>query len=173
MVSLMHLRLIDIDGTCFEGGDEIYYDISEANEINAAGIVTALNHSGWRSWGNEMGCYPGNTDVKDRFIVCRRVYNYQDNTFKINFFDRVDNPANYKLIEAIVNAENLMLATLTSEGRIAGGSLSFDKEENPVDQILDGHIIFKRKLSPFTPAKVIETVTEFDPTLNAAALGGE
>ncbi|WFR55357.1 phage tail sheath family protein [Anaerocolumna sp. AGMB13025] len=166
-------KLIYIDGTCLEGGEEIYFDITEANEINAAGIMTALNLNGWRSWGNEMGCYPANTDVKDRFIVCRRVFNYQDNTFKLNFFDRVDNPTDYKLIEAIVNSENLMLATLASEGKIAGGSLSFDKAENPAEQILDGYIIFRRKLSPFTPAKAIETVTEFDPTLNSAALGGE
>ncbi|MGB8452731.1 MAG: phage tail sheath family protein [Anaerocolumna sp.] len=166
-------KLINIDGTCLEGGEEIYFDINEANDINAAGIMTALNLNGWRSWGNEMGCFPDNTDVKDRFIVCRRVYNYQDNTFKLNFFDRVDDPTNYKLIEAIVNSENLILATLASQGSIAGGSLSFSKDDNPVENILDGHIIFKRKLSPFTPAKVIETVTEFDPTLNSAALGGE
>ncbi|WMJ88864.1 phage tail sheath family protein [Anaerocolumna sp. MB42-C2] len=166
-------KKIEIDGTCLEGGEEIYFDMAEANDINAAGIMTALNMNGWKSWGNEMGCYPGNTDVKDRFIVCRRVYNYQDNTFKLNFFDRVDNPANYQLIEAVVNSENLILATLASQGRIAGGSISFSKEDNPVDKILDGHISFKRKLSPFTPAKVIETKTEFDPTLNSTALGGE
>jgi uncharacterized protein len=164
---------IYIDGTCMEGGEEIYYDITEANEINSYGIMTALNMNGWKSWGNEMGCYPGNKDVKDRFIVCRRVFNYQDNAFKLKFFDKVDNPADYRLIESIVNAENLILSTLASQGKIAGGSLTFNKEDNPVDNILDGHIIFKRKLSPFTPAKVIETVTEFDPTLNSAALGGE
>lgn len=165
---------IYIDGTCLEGGEEIYFDITEANEINAAGIMTALNMNGWRSWGNEMGCYPKNTDVKDRFIVCRRVYNYQDSTFKLNFFAKVDNPANYRLIESIVNEENLILSTLASQGKIAGGSLTFDIDENPTENILDGHIIFHRKLSPFTPAKVIETVTEFDPTLNSAALtGGE
>ncbi len=165
---------IYIDGTCLEGGDEIYFDITEANEINAAGIMTALNMNGWRSWGNEMGCYPKNTDVKDRYIVCRRVYNYQDSTFKLKFFARVDDPTNYRLIESIVNSENLILSTLASQGKIAGGSLSFDIDENPQENILDGHIIFHRKLSPFTPAKVIETVTEFDPTLNSAALtGGE
>ncbi len=166
-------KLIYIDGTCFEGGEEIYYDMAEANQINAAGIMTALNLNGWRSWGNELGCYPGNTDIKDRFIVCRRVFNYRDNLFKLNFFDRVDNPTNYRLIEAIVNAENLILSTLASQGLIAGGSFSFNREDNPDEKILDGHITFKRTLSPFTPAKTIETVTEFDPTLNSAALGGE
>lgn len=166
-------KLIPIDGTCMEGGKEIFFDLTEANEINAAGVMTALNMNGWRSWGNEMGCYPENTDVKDRFIVCRRTYNYQDNQFKINFFAKVDNPTNHRLIEAVVNAENLVLATLASQGKIAGGSISFSMDENPIDNILNGHIIFKRKLSPFTPAMVIETVTEFDPTLNISALGGE
>lgn len=166
-------KKIPISGTCLEGGEEIYFDITEANEINAAGIITALNLNGWRSWGNEMGCFPENTDVKDRFIVCRRTYNYQDNLFKTNFFDRVDDPTNYKLIEAIVNGENLILATLASQGKIAGGSISFNMDDNPVSAILDGNIRFQRKLSPFTPAVVIETETEFDPTLNMKALGGE
>lgn len=166
-------KKIPISGTCLEGGEEIYFDITEANEINAAGIITALNLNGWRSWGNEMGCFPANTDVKDRFIVCRRTYNYQDNLFKTNFFDRVDDPTNYKLIEAVVNSENLILATLASQGKIAGGSINFNMDDNPVSAILDGHIKFKRKLSPFTPAIVIETETEFDPTLNMKALGGE
>lgn len=165
---------IYIDGTCYEGGEEIFFDMSEANEINAAGIMTALNLNGWRSWGNEMGCYPDHTDVKDRFIVCRRVYNFRDNWFKVNFFANVDDPMNYRLIEAIVNQENLILSTLAAQGMIAGGSIEFDVDENPTANLLDGHIIFHRKLSPFTPAKVIETVTEFDPTLNSAALtGGE
>jgi len=165
-------KIIAIDGTCLDGGEEIYFDINEANEINAAGVMTALNLNGWRSWGNEMGCYPANTDTKDRFIVCRRVFNYHDNTFKLNFFDRVDAPTNYRLIESVVNEENMILSTLASQGRIAGGSIFFDIDENPQASILEGHIIFHRKLSPFTPAKVIETITEFDPTLNSAALAG-
>lgn len=167
-------KVIAIDGTCIEGGEEILLDIYEANEMNGAGVVTAINLNGWHSWGNEMGCYPANQDVKDRFIVCRRVFNYQDTSFKLRFFEKVDDPTNYRLIDAIVSEENLMLSTLASQGRIAGGSLSFDMDKNPISNILDGHIIFERKLSPFTPAKVIETVTEFDPTLNSAALtGGE
>ena len=165
-------KVIPIDSTCMEGGEEIFFDIGEAKEINSYGIMTAINMNGWRSWGNEMACYPENEDVKDRFIVCRRVFNYHDNKFKLDFFDKVDDPTNFRLIEAIVNAENFTLSTLASTGRIAGGSISFNREENPDNQILDGHIKFRRKLSPFTPAKVFEVTTEFDPTLNSAALGG-
>lgn len=163
---------IYIDGTCIEGGEEILLDIFEANDINAAGVMTALNLNGWHSWGNEMGCYPENQDVKDRFIVCRRVFNFQDSSFKFRFFAKVDDPTNYRLIEAIVSEENLVLSTLAAQEKIAGGSLEFDIDKNPQEDILNGHIIFNRKLSPFTPAKVIETVTEFDPTLNIAALTG-
>lgn len=164
---------IDIDGTCLEGGESIFYDLDEANEINAVGIVTAINMNGWRTWGNEMSCYPNNQDIKDRFIVSRRVFNYRDNEFKTQFFEKVDDPTNFRLIESIVNKENAILATLASAGKIAGGSISYNRDDNPTEQILDGHIIFARKLSPFGPAKCIETVTEFDPTLNISALGGE
>ena len=162
-----------ISGLCKEGGESVELTIDDANEINSVGIMTALNMNGFRTWGNEMSCYPENKDVKDRFIVCRRVYNYQDNMFKQKFFEEVDNPTNYKLIEYVVNAENKILSSLAATGKIAGGSLEFIASRNPTEQILDGHIVFNRKLSPFTPAKVIETETEFDPTLNLKALGGE
>ena len=167
-------EMVKISGICLEGGEEVNLTLDEANIINAAGVVTALNFNGFRSWGNEMSCYPGNTDVKDRFIVSRRLFNWWDNNFKINFFQRVDDLSNYRLIEDICNAEDNMMKSYASTGKIAGGSMVFRADENPIENIVDGTIKFHRTLSGFTPAKEIQTVTEFDPTLILAALqGGE
>ncbi|MFA9464045.1 MAG: phage tail sheath family protein [Velocimicrobium sp.] len=166
-------KSIPITGMCKQGGEEIDYDIETANIINSHGIMTVLSMNGWRSWGNEMGCYPGNTDVKDRYIVSRRVFNHRDVAFKLNFFANVDDPTNYRLIETVVNGENKELAALATQGLIAGGSISYNADDNPVEQIMEGKIIFTKILSPFTPAKAFETETSFDPTLNIQALGGE
>lgn len=166
-------KKIGITGLCTGAGQEIEYDIDEANKINAAGVMTALNFQGWRAWGNEMGCYPQNKDIKDHFIVCRRVFNYRDNVFKLDFFNRVDDPTNFRLVEDVVAAENKRLAALSSAGLIAGGELSYNVNENPEDKLLAGHIIFRKTLSPFTPAMSISTKISFDPTLNIKAFGGE
>jgi phage tail sheath protein FI len=163
-----------ISGTCLEGGEEINLTLDEANVINGAGVVTAINMNGFKTWGNEMGCYPGNTDVKDRYIVIRRLFNWWDNNFKLTFFSRVDDPANYRLIEDVCNTEDNMMKSYASSGKIAGGSMVFNESENPVENIIGGTIVFHRTLAGYTPAKMIKTVTEFDPTLILTALqGGE
>lgn len=165
-------KKIGVTGLCTGAGQEIEFDIDEANKINAAGVITALNFQGWRAWGNEMGCYPQNKDIKDRFIVCRRVFNYRDNVFKLDFFNQVDDPTNFRLVEDVVAAENKRLAALASAGLIAGGEMFYDTNENPVDKLLAGHIVFRKTLSPFTPAMSITTNVSFDPTLNIKAFGG-
>lgn len=162
---------IDIDGLCLSDGEIIEYDMREANKINGQGIATMFCMGTWRTWGNEMGCYPRNSDVKDRYINVRRIFNYRDVVFKITFFDKVDDLTNKNQIDNIVNEENKALTTLATEGKIAGGSMSFNAAENPMENVLNGDITFERTLSPFTPMKVIKTVTSFDPTLNMKALG--
>ena len=77
------------------------------NALNKDGINTAINMNGWRAWGNRTACYPGNTDIKDCFIPCRRMYNWWANQFILSYFAKVDNPLNKRLIESIVDSENI------------------------------------------------------------------
>ena len=46
--------------------------------------------NGWKAWGNRTACYPGNTDIKDCFIPCRRMYNWWANQFILSYFSKVD-----------------------------------------------------------------------------------
>lgn len=152
---------------------EIVLDMLQANELNALGIVTALNINGaFRAWGNNTAAYPSNTDPKDRWICCRRFFSWWGNNFVTNFFDKVDDPSNYRLIESIVDAENVRGNALVSAGKCAGARMEYRKEDNYISDILDGKLTFRQYLAPYTPAEYITDILEFDPDMLEAALSG-
>ena len=86
--------------------------------------------------------------------------------------EKVDNPANYRLIESIVDTENVRGNSLASMGKCAGIRMVYDKEDNPINQVLDGKIVFRQYLAPYTPAEDILNILEFDPSMIETALGG-
>lgn len=98
---------IGITGLCLEDGTEVTLDQPQANLLNGQGIITAINDSGWKSWGNNTACYPANTDPKDRWFCCRRFFSWWGNSFILTYKQKVDEPGNYRLIESIVDSENI------------------------------------------------------------------
>lgn len=151
-------------------GTEVYLDNTQAAVLNAAGIVTFINDNGWKVWGNNTAAYPGTTTTEDRWIACRRMMNWYRAHFILTFNANVDDPTNYRLIEAVVDAENQYLNSLTTAGHIAGGNISFREDDNPIEQILDGWIIFYTNIAFWTPAEHITNKIAFDPTLIQNAL---
>lgn len=166
-------RAIRISATIVEDGTEVNLDINQANELNAVGVVTALNLNGFKAWGNNTAAYPDTTDPKDRWIACRRFFSWWGNSFITTYLTKVDDPANYRLIESIVDSENVRGNSLVSQGKCAGIKMVYSKEDNPIANVLDGKIVFKQYLAPYTPAEDILNVLEFDPSMIEAALGGE
>lgn len=164
---------LKISATVVEDGTEINLDINQANELNGEGIVTALNLNGYKAWGNNMAVYPNATDPKDRWIPCRRFFSWWGNSFITTYMTKVDNPANYRLIESIVDSENVRGNSLVSQGKCAGIKMVYSKDDNPIGNVLDGKIVFRQYLAPYTPAEDILNVLEFDPDMIEAALGGE
>jgi phage tail sheath protein FI len=134
--------------------------------------VTAINLNGWRNWGNYTGAYPGSTDAKDIWIAVRRMFNWQGNTFIQTYFDRVDDPMNYRLIEAIVDSENIRCAAYAPD-KWAGARIEYLAEDNPTTDILAGKITFRQHIAPYTPAQEIENILSYDTDMLAEALGGE
>lgn len=162
-----------ISATVLADGTEINLDTLQANELNGEGIVTAVNLDVFKSWGNNTAAYPGVTDPKDRWIACRRFFSWWGNSFITTYMEKVDDPANYRLIESIVDSENVRGNALTSQGKCAGIKMVYSKEDNPIANVLDGKIVFRQYLAPYTPAEDILNVLEFDPSMIEAALGGE
>lgn len=163
---------LPIAGACLENGTEVLLDQVQANALNGAGIITAINLNGWRSWGNNSAAYPGTTDPKDRWFCCRRFFSWWGNSFIQTYLQEVDNPADFRLIESIVDAENIRGNAYVSAGKCAAARMEFDESENSVTDILDGRITFHQHLAPFTPAEDIVNILEFDPEALAAAING-
>lgn len=162
-----------VTGTCLADGTEVILDQERANLVNSFGVVTFMNMNGFRAWGNNTVVYPGESDPKDRWIMCRRFFTWRANSLILTYFQKVDNPANYKLIEAIVDSENINGNSFVARQICAGYEVKFLKSENPITKILDGTITFHIYMAPYTPAEDIEFILEFDPSAIENALGGE
>lgn len=165
-------RNLNIDGAVLADGTEVYLDQPEANTLNGVGIVTILNNRGMRSWGNNTAAFPYVTETKDRWINCRRAFSWWGNSFITTWAERVDDPANYRLIETIVDTENVRGNSYVQQGKFAGIRMEYHKEENAVEDLLEGRVKIRQYLAPFTPAEYILNVLSFDPSLLENALGG-
>lgn len=161
-----------VTGLCLEDGTEVILDQAQANVVNSAGIGTVLNLNGFKAWGNNTCAYPSTADPKDRWIAVRRFFTWRSNSLIQTYFERVDSPANYRMIEAIVDAENVNGNAYVAAGACAAYQCEFRSDENPTTQILDGTIKFHLTLAPYNPAECIEFTLEFDPTAIASALTG-
>ena len=91
----------------------------------------------------------------------------------MSYFQKVDDQADTRLIEAICDAENIRGNSYAAQGKCAGARITYSEDENPLENILNGKIQFRQYLAPYTPAEDILNVLEFDPTILEAALGGE
>lgn len=160
-----------VTGAYLADGTEVLLDLPQANVVNSAGVVTLLNDMGWKIWGNNTAAYPSVTDPKDRWITVRRWFSWWANSFIMTYRNRVDDPTNYRLIEAVVDSENIRLNSYTPD-KIAGGEVIFSEEMNPITEILAGHLKFGIKLAPYTPAEYISADLEFDPNILRRALNG-
>ena len=150
-------------GLCLADGTEVALSLPQANLLNSQGIMTGLNFvGGWKSWGNYTGCYPSNTDVKDCFICVRRMFDWQYQTFILQYWQKVDQALKPTLIKTIVNTENIRLNGLVSRGYLLGASVQFLEDENPTTDLLAGIIRVHTKLTPPVPAQDIEDILEYD-----------
>lgn len=178
LASVTATVLADAVATTDENGvttwdKEVILDQLQANVVNGYGVTTALNNNGWRTWGNRSACYPSITDPKDAWFCCRRFFSWWGNTFILTYAQKVDEPANQRLIQDIVDSENIRGAALVAAGKCAGASVEYLESENPVTNILNGQISFHTHLAPYIPAEDIVNTLEFDPTALQTALGGE
>jgi phage tail sheath protein FI len=167
-------KSLPISGTCLMDSThtEILLDQVQANAVNGFGVSTAINMNGWRSWGNNSAAYPSTTDPKDRWFCVRRFFSWWGNSFILTYSQRVDDPANYRLVESIVDSENIRGQAYVQAGKCAAVRVEYNEAENAVTDILNGKVTFHLHLAPYTPAEDILGILEFDPNALQAALNG-
>ena len=165
---------IGVTGLCLADGTEVILDQDQANTVNSYGVVTALTMNGFKCWGNNTAAYPGSTDPKDRWIPCRRMFTWWGNTLILTYFQKVDDPMNRRLIENVLDSENIRGNSFVARGYVAGARVEFLDSDNPSTDLLGGIIRFRVHLAPYVPAEDIEFILEFDVNaLTNSIVGGE
>lgn len=160
------------DGTGGAWDKEVVLDQLQGNAVNSFGVTTAINVTGWRTWGNRTAAYPASTDPKDMWFCCRRFFSWWGNSFILTYFQKVDDPANRRLIENICDTENIRGNAYVADEKCARAEITFIASENPVTSLIDGKLRFHQYLSPYPPAEDILNVLEFDPYAIEAKLNG-
>ena len=164
--------LANVEAAVLEDGTEIFMDRQQANVLNGAGVVTLLYEAGWRAWGNNTSAFPDTVELKDRWINCRRIFSWLANSLITTYHEKVDSPANYRLIENICDSENIRLNSYVSAGKLAGGRIEYNEEENSVENMLNGQVIFHIYIAAYTPAEDIVFILKFDPEMLKDSLTG-
>ncbi len=165
-------KSMGITGLCLEDGTSVVLDQEQANTVNSFGVLTAINYNGYKSWGNNTAAYPSTTDPKDRWIAVKRMFVWWANTLILTYHQKVDDPMNFRLIESIVDSENIRGNSFVARGMCAAARIEYLSSENPVTALLNGTVKFHIHISPYIPTEDIDFVLEFDPKAIQKALEG-
>ena len=163
-----------ITATVLADGTPVVLDAQQANDVlNANGIITAINANGFKAWGNSTAAYPSTTDPKDRWLKVRRFFDWDGNNSIRTYLQKVDKPGNRRLIQSIVDSQNIVGNGYVARDYCAGYRVEFRSEENPVTNLLNGHLTVHTFLAPYIPTEFIENIREYDVDALESALGGD
>ena len=90
----------------------------------------------------------------------------------MTYFQKVDKPGNTRLIQSIVDSQNIIGNGYVARDYCAGYRTEFKSDENPITNLLDGHLTVHTYLAPYIPAEYIENIREYDTEALEAALTG-
>ena len=164
-------EVLGITGTCLADGTDIYLDQDQGSTVNSFGVTTAINMNGWKLWGNYTAAYPSSGDAKDIWFPVRRMFNWQGNNFIQTYFSKVDDPMNSRLVESVVDSENIRCAAYAPD-KWAGAKIEYLASDNPTTDILAGKMTFRQHIAPYTPAQEIDNILDYDLSMLTAALTG-
>ena len=102
----------------------------------------------------------------------RRFFDWDGNSFICTYMQKVDKPGNKRLIQSIVDSQNIIGNGYVARDYCAGYRVEFRSDENPVTNLLNGHLTVHTFLAPYIPAEYIENIREYDVDALQAAFGG-
>lgn len=167
-------KSINIEDCCTEDGKSVFMDEPDGNELCAEGIVTIISRNGWKTWGNNMACYPDTTTVKDRFIVSRLSMNWLRNNFINSYGALIDANLNKRVVDDITSDYNIRLSAFEKKEYILGGRISFNSDENTSESIMSGEFVFDTIIAPNIPMESVSNTYTIDiDEIRAAITGGD
>lgn len=156
-------RALECDGVALADGSEVLLTLSEANELNAVGIVTALHgFDGWIAWGNYTACYPADTAPENAFIPVSRMFDWVGNTLVKTFWNHLDKPILRRRLDSIIDGATIWLNGLTGSGYLYGGRVEIPEADNPKENLVAGIVKPRIALTPPSPAQEITTTLTYD-----------
>lgn len=173
---------LQIDGCCLEDGTEVNLTWPEVETVAGDyGVVTAVNFldSGWVAKGNYNACFIGGTEAELQFrpqspqvdfIPVSRMFDFIGNTLIRTFWPRQDKPLTPTLRDSILQTCNTWLSGLCGSGYLYGARCELLSEENPLSNLLAGHITLHVYNAPPVPAQRIDFILEYDASYAEAAL---
>ena len=164
---------LKMDTCCLEDGTEVNLTWPQVEMVSGDwGVVTAVNFldSGWVAKGNYTACFPGNTDVKDQFIPVSRMFDFIGNTLIRTFWPKQDKPLTTPLKDSIIQTCNIWLGGLCGSGYLYGARCELLANENPLTNLLAGHITLHVYNAPPVPAQRIDFILEYDVSYVETAL---
>ncbi len=147
-------------------GAGINDESSDANLLNAAGIVTSLKVNGSRrTWGNRSAAYPSEEDVRV-FIPIQRTQDIIHESLELAKLPFIDKPLVQATIDAIKAVGNAYVSTLIQRGALLEDSeIIYDPADNPSVDLAAGHVKFRLIFMPPTPAERITYLSYIDISL--------
>lgn len=140
---------------------------TEANQLSAAGIITAVNGYGTPNltWGNSSSAFPGST-TPDQFICVQRTRDIVEESISYAMLPFLDAPILLPQIDSCTETVNTFIRELIGRGAlIVGSKCVFDPSQNSPSELAAGHIVFTLTLMPPTPGQRITFLSSLDISL--------
>jgi len=156
-----------IDGVEVEISTDFTDSGSEANELNAAGILTYMTGYGlgYNTWGNRNASFPASSSVLTFDNVYRTDGLVADAMVQAAL-PFVDKGITAALIDVMKTSGNNFIKGLIQEGALLPGSaITYDKADNTAANLAAGKIAFRRTYMVVTPAEDIDYYDVLDVSL--------
>ena len=160
-----------------EGANVNGFDKSDANELTAAGISTAIYWEGnWRLWGDHTAAYTygGSHKAREIFDVNMLMLFYIANSFQKEWGITIDKPMTMSLRDTILNREQEKLDVLVAKGALIGSpSVEFVETNNALTDMMNGAFRWDISATNTPPLKSATGVVSFTDAGFSSYFGGD
>lgn len=133
------------------------FDQTRANELNAAGITTAVFWGGrWVLWGPHTAAYEYGAVTDNRVIFDNslRMMMYISNSFQQEWGTAIDEPMTRAMADTIKNREQEKADALAAIGALIGTPVvTFDEAANSTAELVEGNFVWGFDGTPTPPFK--------------------